>query len=71
LSLSAGLIAPLYTGGAREAQLDGATASQQAAIAAYGAAALTAFEEVETALTNERLLTEREGFLQSIRQQRV
>ena len=65
-SLSAGLFAPLYTGGAIEAQLDGATASQQAAIAAYGAAALNAFEEVETALTNERLLAEREGFLQSI-----
>ena len=65
-SLSAGLFAPLYTGGAIEAQLDGATASQQAAIAAYGAAALKAFEEVETALTNERLLAEREGFLQSI-----
>ncbi|MCP4767173.1 MAG: TolC family protein [Gammaproteobacteria bacterium] len=65
-SLSAGLFAPLYTGGAIEAQLDGATASQQAAIAAYGAAALNAFEEVETALTNERLLAEREGFLQGI-----
>ncbi|MCP4333686.1 MAG: TolC family protein [Gammaproteobacteria bacterium] len=46
--------------------MDGATASQQAAIAAYGAAALKAFEEVETALTNERLLAEREGFLQGI-----
>ena len=65
-SLTAGLVAPLYTGGALEAQLDGATASQQAAIAAYGAAALNAFEEVESALTNERLLAEREGFLQSI-----
>ena len=65
-SLTAGLFAPLYTGGALEAQLDGATASQQAAIAAYGAAALNAFEEVETALTNERLLAEREVFLQSI-----
>jgi outer membrane protein TolC len=65
-SLGAGLVAPLYTGGAIEAQLDGATASQQAAIAAYGAAALNAFEEVETALTNERLLAEREGFLKNI-----
>ena len=65
-SLTAGLVAPLYTGGALEAQLDGATASQQAAIAAYGAAALNAFEEVETALTNEKLLAEREVFLQSI-----
>jgi NodT family efflux transporter outer membrane factor (OMF) lipoprotein len=62
-SLAAGVVAPLYTGGAIEAQLDGATASQQAAIAAYGAAALNAFEEVETALTNENLLAEREQFL--------
>ena len=65
-SLSAGLVGPLYTGGAIEAQLDGATASQQAAIAAYGAAALNAFEEVETALNNESLMAEREGFLQNI-----
>jgi NodT family efflux transporter outer membrane factor (OMF) lipoprotein len=65
-SLSAGLVAPLYTGGAIEAQLEGATASQEAAIAAYGAAALNAFEEVETALTNEQLLAEREVFLRSV-----
>jgi len=65
-SLSAGLVAPLYTGGAIEAQLEGATASQEAAIAAYGAAVLNAFEEVETALTNERLFAEREVFLLSV-----
>ncbi len=65
-SLGAGIVGPLYTGGAIEAQLAGATASQQAAIAAYGAAALNAFEEVETALTNERLLAEREQFLKEV-----
>jgi multidrug efflux system outer membrane protein len=65
-NLAAGAVAPLYTGGAIEAQLDGATASQQAAIAAYGAAALNAFEEVETALTNEQLLAEREQFLRRV-----
>ena len=64
--LSAGLIAPLYTGGALEAQLEGATASQEAAIAAYAVAVLNAFEEVETALTYETLLMEREGFLRSV-----
>jgi len=64
--LSAGLIAPLYTGGALEAQLEGATASQEAAIAAYAVAALKAFEEVESALTYETLLREREGFLLSV-----
>jgi len=62
-NLAGGVVAPLYTGGAIEAQLAGATASQRAAIAAYGAAALNAFEEVETALTNEQLLAEREQFL--------
>jgi NodT family efflux transporter outer membrane factor (OMF) lipoprotein len=62
-SLAAGVVAPLYTGGAIEAQLDGATASQQAAIAAYGVTVLNAFEEVETALTNEQLFAEREQFL--------
>ena len=64
--LAAGVVAPLYTGGAIEAQLAGATASQQAAIAAYGTAALNAFEEVETALTNEQLLAEREQFLREV-----
>ena len=65
-NLGAGLVAPLYTGGAIEAQLAGATASQEAAIAAYGVAALNAFEEVETALTNETLLAEREQFLSEV-----
>jgi multidrug efflux system outer membrane protein len=63
--LGAGMTAPLYTGGALEAQLDIANANQQAAIAAYGAAALNAFEEVETALTNGDLLTRRETYLAS------
>ncbi len=61
--LSAGLYAPLYTGGALEAQLDIATADQEAAIGAYGSAVLNAFEEVEAALTNEKLLANREEFL--------
>ena len=65
-SLAAGVVGPLYTGGAIEAQLAGATASQQAAIAAYGVAALNAFEEVETALTNEQLFAEREQFLSAV-----
>jgi multidrug efflux system outer membrane protein len=62
-SLGAGVMAPLYTGGALEAQLDIANAEQQAAIGAYGAAALRAFEEVEAALTNSELLKRREAFL--------
>ena len=64
-NLSAGLVAPLYTGGALEAQLDIATADQEAAIGAYGSAVLKAFEEVEGALTNEELLARRETYLGS------
>jgi NodT family efflux transporter outer membrane factor (OMF) lipoprotein len=62
-SLSAGVFAPLYTGGALEAQLDVATADQEAAIAVYGRTLLSAFQQVENALSNERLFENREGFL--------
>jgi NodT family efflux transporter outer membrane factor (OMF) lipoprotein len=62
-SLGAGAVAPLYTGGAIEAQIDIANADQQAAIGAYGLAVLNAFEEVEAALTNSDLLERREQFL--------
>lgn len=62
-SLGAGAVAPLYTGGALEAQVDIANADQQAAIGAYGQAVLNAFEEVEAALTNSELLERREAFL--------
>ncbi len=61
--LSLGLVAPLFTGGALEAQLDLATADQEAAVAAYGATVLKALEEVEASLTDERLLEQREAFL--------
>jgi len=61
--LSLGLVAPLFTGGALEAQLDIATADQEAAIAAYGATVLQALEEVEAGLTNESLLERREMYL--------
>jgi outer membrane protein TolC len=62
-NLSAGLFAPLYTGGALEAQLDIATADQEAAIASYGKTVLKALEEVEAGLTDETLLQNRETFL--------
>ena len=64
-SLGAGLFAPLFTGGALEAQVELATADQEAAIAVYGQSLLKAFEEVETSLTNERLFAEREDYLHS------
>ena len=66
LDLGAGIFAPLFTGGALEAQLESATADQEAAIAVYGQMLLRAFEEVETALTNEKLLAEREEYLKTV-----
>jgi len=50
---------PVYEGGALRAELKIATAQQQQAIAYYGSVALTAFNEVEVALTNEQLLSQR------------
>jgi len=64
--LGAGIVAPLYTGGALEGQLEAATADQKAAVATYAQTVLVAFQEVESALTNERLLTEREAFLEAV-----
>jgi len=65
-SLTAGIVAPLYTGGALEGQLDVATADQEAAIAAYGQSVLTSFMEVENALANERIFSRRLLLLEKI-----
>ncbi len=61
----AAFVAPLLDQGGREAQVEIATAQQEAAVAAYGAAALTAFSEVESSLANEAFLMERERLLQT------
>ena len=62
-SLGANFVAPLDLGGSLEAQVQIETAQQEAALANYGSIALRAFSEVESALTNESLLQERETFL--------
>lgn len=54
-----GVDVPIYTGGALTAKVQIATAQQQAAVASYGAAALSAFDEVEGALTNQELFAQR------------
>ena len=64
-NIGAGVFAPLFDGGALEARLDAASSDQEAAIANYGLAVLDALQEVETALTNEALLAEREKFLRA------
>jgi len=63
-SLTAGVFAPLYTGGELEADIARADAAQKEAVAAYGQTALTAFKEVETTLANEEHLMKREEYLQ-------
>lgn len=65
-TLGAGIVGPLYTGGALEAQVDIATADQKAAMALYGQKALTAFQEVENALSAEATLLKQNSYLQSI-----
>ena len=58
-NLAGGIFAPLYTGGAIEAQVAVANAEQKAAIAAYAKTALKAFKEVENALAAEKHLSAR------------
>ncbi len=61
--LSAGITGPIYTGGAIEAQIDSATAGQKKALASYQATILNAFKDVETSLSNEKVLQERSEVL--------
>jgi len=62
-SVGANFLAPIYQGGALQAQVEIETAQQEAALANYGIAALKAFGEVEQGLANETLLREQEEFL--------
>ncbi len=65
-NLTAGAFAPLYTGGAIEAQVAIADAEQKAAIAAYARTALRAFQEVENALAAEKHLTVRLKYVEKM-----
>lgn len=62
-NVGANFIAPLYSGGVLEAQVVIQTANQEKTLASYGQTALKAFSEVENGLSNERLLSERQSFL--------
>ena len=57
--LGANLLAPIFDGGARRAQVEAATADQKAALASYGQAALKAFQEVESGLDQGVVLSKR------------
>lgn len=62
-TVGANFMAPIFTGGALEAQVDINSAQFQEAMANYGLLALGAFSEVEQGLANDTLLREREAFL--------
>ena len=59
------LVAPLFTGGALDAQIDLSSADVEAATAAYAKTALTAFAEVETGLNQSVSLRDQMGFLET------
>ncbi len=65
-NFGANLLAPIYKGGALQAQVDIRTAEQQQAIAAYAAVGLRAFGEVEGALAGEIAAREREQILAQV-----
>ena len=60
------LFAPIFTGGALEAQVRVATAEQEAALALFGQAALRAFSEVESSLGSEQLLADQQRYLEAV-----
>lgn len=62
-NLAGNLLAPIFDKGKREADVEIATAEQKESLAIYKKAALSAFGEVEKALTNEYLLRKRENSL--------
>jgi NodT family efflux transporter outer membrane factor (OMF) lipoprotein len=57
---------PLFAGGALEGQVDLRTAEQKRAVAEYAAIALKAFNEVESALSAEATLIDREQVLRQL-----
>ena len=61
-NLAAGLFAPLFAGGELKANVEAATAQQQAALHLYVQVVLRAFGEVENTLANEEYLKEAQAF---------
>jgi len=62
-SVGANLVAPIYKGGALQAQVEISTAEQKQAVAEYARAGQKAFGEVEGALSAEAILRERGNIL--------
>jgi outer membrane protein TolC len=65
-SIGANLLAPIFDGGQRQADVEISTAQQKQALAAYASTALRAFQEVGTALANEQFLRIREKRLRIV-----
>ncbi|MEM6884949.1 MAG: TolC family protein [Verrucomicrobiota bacterium] len=63
--MASNLLAPIFDGGSRKAQVEISTAEQKEALAAYGKTALTAFGEVESSLDQGYVLYQREQELQT------
>ena len=68
-NLASNLIAPIFDGGDREADVEISTAEQKEAVAAYKKAALGAFADVESALSNEQTLLKRVHALRQAHEQ--
>lgn len=64
-SLGGNILAPLFTGGSLEAQVELRTAEQNQAIAQYAQTALKAFGDVEDALSSEAALQDRQTILET------
>lgn len=59
-SLGANLLTPVVDGGARQADVEIAEGQQKQSLAAYVRTAINGFREVETAMANEAVLSQRE-----------
>lgn len=66
-----GMSIPIYTGGALQAQVVIATAQQAGAVAHYGGVALTAFREVEDALSADHFLARKLPYQEGSQKERV
>lgn len=64
-NFAAGLLGPIFDGGARGAEVDRNAARKRERLAQYGQAVLTAFEEVENALVREQNQVARLGSLEA------
>ncbi len=68
-SLASNLLAPIFDGGARDAQVEISTADQKAALANYGQTALSVFQEIENNLALGVSLENREKLLTAAAQE--